>query len=68
VSELNAYSKAEIDHTKLISPKIDEREIPNLISYRVHSNLFQISIPDKCNKEKIETQAVSDSFWLFISI
>jgi hypothetical protein len=67
VSDLNAYSKAEIDRTKIISAKIDGNEIPNLNSYRVHSNLFHIGIIDKSKKDlKTETLAVSDGFWLFI--
>jgi len=66
-SELIAYAKTDLDQTNLISASLDGLKIPNLNLYRVQSNLFQINIPDRSNKDLwIKTKAVSDGFWLFI--
>ena len=66
-SELFAYAKTDLDQTNLISASLDGLRIPNLNSYRVQSNLFQINIPDRSNKDLwIKTKAVSDGFWLFL--
>ncbi len=67
MSELDAYSKADIDHTQFLSVKLDGHEILNLFAYRVHSRLFPIDIPDKKNEAiRVKTEAISDGYWLFL--
>lgn len=66
-SDLDAYSKADLDHTQFISAKLDGHEISNLFSYRVHSHLFPIDVPNKNNKVlRVKTEAISDGYWLFL--
>jgi len=66
-SDLDAYAKLDLDHTNFISAKVDGHEIPNLYSYRVHSHLFPISVPNKNDKEfRVKTEAISDGYWLFL--
>lgn len=66
-SELDAYSKADLDHTQLISVKMDGHIMLNLYSYRVHTNLFSIDVPDINNKVlRVKTQAISDGYWMFL--
>ena len=66
-SDLDAYAKLDLDHTNFISAKIDGHEIPDLYSFRVHSQLFPISVPDRNNRElRVKTEAISDGYWLFL--
>lgn len=66
-SELNAYASADLDHTSLLSVKVDGAEIHDLFSYRTHSSIFEIVLPafdDKSTPTK--TRAVSDGYWIFL--
>jgi len=66
-SDLNAYAKLDLDHTNFISAKLDGHEILNLHSFRVHTHLFPINVPNRNNKElHVKTEAVSDGYWLFL--
>jgi len=67
LSDLDAYSKLDLDHTNFISAKIDGNEIPILYTFRVHTHLFPINVPDKNDKRlRVKTEAVSDGYWLFL--
>lgn len=66
-SELETYAKCDLDRTNFISANIDGQDIPDLYSYRVHSELFSINVPSKKNKHsQVKTEAVSDGYWLFL--
>lgn len=66
-SDLDAYAKLDLDHTNLISAKLDGHEIPELHSFRVHTHLFPINVPGQKDKEsRVKTEAVSDGYWLFL--
>ena len=66
-SDLDAYAKLDLDHTNSISAMIDGQEIPNLNSFRVHSQLFAINVPNNDNKELyVSTEVISDGYWLFL--
>lgn len=66
-SELHAYAKADLDHTILLAAKVDDCELQNLNSYRVHSSLFQIMLPlESGGSAPVTTQAVSDGYWIFL--
>jgi hypothetical protein len=66
-SELHAYAKADLDHTLLLAAKVDGCELQNLNSYRVHSSLFQITLPVEAGRSApVRTQAVSDGYWIFL--
>ena len=63
--ELHSYAKSDLDKTLLLWAKLDDVEIKNLESFRVHSYLFEISLPGVNSRLKNTTSAVSDGFWLF---
>ncbi len=66
-SELDMYAKLDLDNTNFISVKIDGLDIPNVDSYRIHSQVFPIDVQNKNNKElRVRTEAISDGYWLFI--
>lgn len=66
-SDLDAYAKLDLDHTIFISAMIDGNEIPNLYSFRVHSHLFSITVPNRKDKDlRVKTEALSDGYWLFL--
>ena len=66
-SDLDAYAKIDLDHIISLSANVDGHVIPNLNSYRVHSDLFTIDFPDK-KEEKlyVRTEAISDGYWIFL--
>jgi hypothetical protein len=66
-SELCLYSKSEIDNQTIVFLSIDGNQIKEIQQYRLRSNLFNIILVDHNNPtQKIETQAISEGYWIFL--
>lgn len=65
--DLHDYASADLDHTSVLSVRVDGFEIQDLFSYRIHSSLFEIVLPPSGNESTPrKTQAVSDGYWIFL--
>lgn len=65
--QLHEYAKRDLDTTSSLSVKIDGVSVQRLWDFRIHSELFEIEIPQSRNNEKTtRTHAVSDGYWIFI--
>jgi hypothetical protein len=66
-SDLSLYSKSEIDNQIIIFLSVNGIQIKEIEQYRFRSNLFNIILVDDNNQtQKIETQAISEGYWIFL--
>jgi hypothetical protein len=66
-SELCLYSKSEIDNQTIVFLSVNGNQIKEIQQYRFRSNLFNIILVDHNNPtQKIETQAISEGYWIFL--
>jgi hypothetical protein len=66
-SDLCSYSKSEIDNQTIVYLSVNGNEINGIQQYRIRSNLFDIFLVDHNNPtQKIETQAISEGYWIFL--
>jgi hypothetical protein len=66
-SELCLYSKSEIDNQTIVFLSINGNQIKEIQQYRFRSNLFNIILIDQNNPtQKLETQAISEGYWIFL--
>jgi hypothetical protein len=66
-SELCSCSKSEIDNQTIVYLSVNGNEIKGIQQYRIRSNLFDILLVDHNNPtQKIETQAISEGYWIFL--
>jgi hypothetical protein len=66
-SELRLYSKSEMDNQAIVFLSINGNEIKGIPQYRIRSNLFNIVLVERNDPtQKLETQAISDGYWIFL--
>lgn len=66
--ELYNFAKEDIDTMTVISATVDGIRLDDLINYRIQSKLLNLTIPADMpyGEVIVETEAVSDGYWLFL--
>jgi len=64
--DLRRYAKDDIDTATVYSCTIDNTDLHGLEKYRIHSGLFDLTIPLSGTMMRTRTEAISDGYWIFL--